>query len=87
MTEPLGGCHSSSASADPSESCDFTAHLCTGIIHECYKLLVYPLFKINEYSEESADVGSERRTYILDRGESLSGSLEAVISQRTYAQG
>ena len=25
-------------------------------------------------SEESADVGSERRTYILDRGESLSGS-------------
>ena len=27
----------------------FTAHLCTGIIHECYKLLVYPLSKINEY--------------------------------------
>ena len=32
-----------------AESCDFTAHLCTGIIHECYKLLVYPLFKINKY--------------------------------------
>ena len=33
--------------AAPTESCDFTAHLCTGIIHECYKLLVY---KITERS-------------------------------------
>ena len=25
-------------------SCDFTAHMCTGIIHENYKLFVNPLF-------------------------------------------
>ena len=28
-------------------SCDFTAHMCTGIIHENYKLFVNPLFKTN----------------------------------------
>ena len=30
-------------------SCDFTAHLCTGIIHKNYKLLVNPLFKTNQF--------------------------------------
>ena len=37
-----------SAQAD-SRSCDFTAHLCTGIIHENYKLFVNPLFKTNQF--------------------------------------
>ena len=32
-----------------SRSCDFTAHLCTGIIHENYKLFVNPLFKTNQF--------------------------------------
>ena len=32
-------------------SCDFTAHLCTGIIHESYKLFVNPLFKTNQLRE------------------------------------
>ena len=27
-----------------NRSCDFTAHMCTGIIHEDYKLFVNPLF-------------------------------------------
>ena len=30
-------------------SCDFTAHLCTGIIHEDYKLFVNPLSKTNQF--------------------------------------
>ena len=30
-----------------NRSCDFTAHMCTGIIHKNYKLFVNPLFKIN----------------------------------------
>ena len=34
-----------------SRSCDFTAHLCTGVISWIYKLLVNPLFKTNEFWE------------------------------------
>ena len=30
-----------------NRSCDFTAHMCTGIIHKNYKLFVNPLFKTN----------------------------------------
>ena len=30
-----------------NRSCDFTAHMCTGMIHENYKLFVNPLFKTN----------------------------------------
>ena len=31
------------------ESCDFTAHLCTGIGTQSYKLLVIPRFKTNRF--------------------------------------
>ena len=35
----------SAAVISPARSCDFTAHMCTGVIHENYKLFVNPLFK------------------------------------------
>ena len=38
-------------------SCDFTAHMCTGIIHENYKLFVNPLFKL--ISIEHVIIGSK----------------------------
>ena len=39
-----------------SQSCDFTAHMCTGIILSNYKLFVNPLFKL--ISIEHVIIGS-----------------------------
>ena len=44
-------------------SFDFTAHMCTGIIHKNYKLFVNPLFKTNCMRAEvkaRGDTGAER---------------------------
>ena len=41
----------------PPRSCDFTAHMCTGMILSNYKLFVYPLFKL--ISIEHVIIGSK----------------------------
>ena len=40
-----------------AQSCDFTAHMCTGIILSVYKLFVNPLFKL--ISIEHIIIGSK----------------------------